>query len=63
MERLKAVFEFVSALRSSRGATAMEYGLIAAIIAALMIVGVTALQTGMQLTFNMLAGQLGSSPH
>ncbi len=63
MERLKAVLEFVSALRSGRGATAMEYGLIAALIAAVMIVAVTAVETGLQLTFNMIAGQLGSSPH
>ncbi|MFI5023854.1 MAG: Flp family type IVb pilin [Alphaproteobacteria bacterium] len=63
MQKLKAVLGFVSALRSSRGATAMEYGLIAALIAATMIVAVTAVQTGLQLTFNMIAGQLGSSPH
>ena len=63
MEKLKAVLDFVSALRSGRGATAMEYGLIAALIAALMIVAVTAVQTGLQATFNMIVGQIGSSPH
>jgi Flp pilus assembly pilin Flp len=63
VQKLKAVLEFVSALRSSHGATAMEYGLIAALLTALMIVAVTAVETGMQATFNMIAGQLGSSPH
>jgi pilus assembly protein Flp/PilA len=63
MQRLKAILGFLSALRSGRGATAMEYGLIAALIAALMIVAVTAVQTGLEATFNMIAGNIGSSPH
>ncbi|MGO8866758.1 MAG: Flp family type IVb pilin [Alphaproteobacteria bacterium] len=63
MQRLKAILGFVSALRSGRGATAMEYGLMAALIAALMIVATLAVQTGLEATFNLLASNIGSSPH
>ncbi len=40
------------------GATAVEYGLMVALIAAVIIVAVTALGTGTQATFNNVAGQI-----
>jgi len=51
------------ALTSNRGVTAIEYGLIAALIAVAIIVAVTLVGTNLQLTFNMIAGHLGNSPH
>jgi len=63
MQRLRDILAYLSALRSGRGATAMEYGLIAALIAALMIVATLAVQTGLEATFNLIAGNIGSSPH
>jgi len=51
------------ALKSKRGVTAIEYGLIAALIAVAIIVAVTLVGTNLQLTFNTIAGHLGSSPH
>jgi pilus assembly protein Flp/PilA len=51
------------ALKSNRGVTAIEYGLIAALIAVAIIVAVTLVGTNLQLTFNMIAGHLGNSPH
>ena len=51
------------ALKSNRGVTAIEYGLIAALIAVAIIVAVTLVGTNLQLTFNTIAGHLGSSPH
>ncbi|HYB56470.1 MAG TPA: Flp family type IVb pilin [Alphaproteobacteria bacterium] len=63
MHRLKAVLGYISQLRSGRGATAMEYGLIAALIAIVMIVAVIAAESGMEAVFNKLASNIGSSPH
>jgi pilus assembly protein Flp/PilA len=51
------------ALKSNRGVTAIEYGLIAALIAVAIIVAVTLVGTNLALTFNTIAGHLGSSPH
>jgi len=51
------------ALESKRGVTAIEYGLIAALIAVAIITAVTLVGTNLQLTFNTIAGHLGSSPH
>ena len=51
------------ALKSKEGVTAIEYGLIAALIAVAIIVAVTLVGTNLQLTFNMIAGHLGNSPH
>jgi len=51
------------ALESKDGVTAIEYGLIAALIAVAIIVAVTLVGTNLQLTFNMIAGHLGNSPH
>jgi len=53
----------VQNLKSKDGVTAIEYGLIAALIAVAIIVAVTLVGTNLQLTFNTIAGHLGSSPH
>ena len=41
-----------------RGATAIEYGLIAALIAVVIITGVTAVGTGLSSSFNTIQGNL-----
>ncbi len=57
-----AVQLFLRALRSKEGVTAIEYGLIAALIAVAIIGAVTVLGTDLTATFNMVAGHLGNSP-
>ncbi|HYB57433.1 MAG TPA: Flp family type IVb pilin [Alphaproteobacteria bacterium] len=63
MLELARTFASLLALDSNRGVTAIEYGLIAALIAVAIIVAVTLVGTNLQLTFNMIAGHLGSAPH
>ena len=45
-------------IKNSKGATAIEYGLIAALIAVVIIGGVTAVGTGLSTTFANLSGSL-----
>jgi pilus assembly protein Flp/PilA len=45
-------------LRSESGATAVEYGLIAGLIAIVIIVGVTSVGTKLSTTFTTLSGKL-----
>jgi len=45
-------------VRDESGATAIEYGLIAALIAVVIITGVTAVGTGLSTTFSTLSGKL-----
>ena len=45
-------------VRDESGATAIEYGLIAALIAVVIITGVTAVGTKLSATFNTLQGNL-----
>jgi pilus assembly protein Flp/PilA len=45
-------------LRDDAGATAIEYGLIAALIAVVIITGVTAVGTHLSTTFKSLSGNL-----
>lgn len=45
-------------LRSDSGVTALEYGLIAALIAVVIIAGVTLVGTSLQSTFNYIGGKL-----
>jgi pilus assembly protein Flp/PilA len=47
-----------SFLNNESGATAIEYGLIAALIAVAAIVAMTAIGTGLNTTFNNVATQL-----
>ena len=49
-------------LTSNEGVTAIEYGLIAALIAVAIIAAITLLGTDLSSTFNMIAGHLGNSP-
>ena len=42
----------------TRAVTALEYALIAALIAGVMVVGVTAVGTGLSTTFTTLAGNI-----
>ncbi|HXQ66258.1 MAG TPA: Flp family type IVb pilin [Alphaproteobacteria bacterium] len=62
MQKLRIAFKSVLALRSKEGVTAIEYGLIAALIAVAIISTVTTLGVDLTATFNMVAGHLGSSP-
>jgi len=48
-------------LRDESGATAIEYGLIASLIAVAIIAGASALGTNLGATFTSLAGQLKTS--
>jgi pilus assembly protein Flp/PilA len=45
-------------VRDESGATAIEYGLIAALISVVIIGAVTALGNGLQTTFSTVAGKL-----
>ena len=45
-------------IKSSKGATAIEYGLIAALIAVVIITGVTAVGTSLSTTFTNISGNL-----
>ena len=45
-------------IRDESGATAIEYGLIAALIAVVIITGVTAVGTSLSTTFASLSGKL-----
>jgi len=63
MPRVVHLVNSVLALKDKEGVTAIEYGLIAALIAVAIIVAVTLVGTNLQLTFNMIAGHLGNSPH
>lgn len=47
-----------SLLRDDDGATAIEYGLIAALIAVVIVVAVTAVGTSLSSTFNSVASSL-----
>jgi pilus assembly protein Flp/PilA len=49
-------------LRSRDGATAIEYGLIAALVALAIIAGITTLGTNLSTEFNTIAGQVNPSP-
>ena len=54
---LTAIRQFI---RDEEGATAVEYGLMAALIAAVIITAVTAIGTNLETTFNTVATALGS---
>ena len=52
MKMKKAIQKFRNYLKSEDGVTAIEYGLIAALIALAIIVAVTAVGTGLSAVFN-----------
>ena len=49
---------FLRFFKNESGATAIEYGLIAALIAVVIITGVTAVGTSLSTTFTNLSGSL-----
>ena len=48
-------------LKNESGATAIEYGLIAALIAVVIITGVSAIGTNLGTKFNTIAGNISSA--
>ena len=50
------------ARRSEKGASAVEYGLLVALIAVAIILAVTALGTELKATFNEIVTDLGGTP-
>jgi len=60
MERLKeqAMQMLTKFLRDESGATAIEYGLIAALISVVIITAVSTVGTNLSATFNTVAGSL-----
>jgi pilus assembly protein Flp/PilA len=62
MAKLKRAVSLLRALGAKDGVTAIEYGLIAGLIAVAIIAAVTLIGADLGLTFNMIAGHLGSSP-
>jgi len=58
---LKYLTTFLNLTRDERGVTALEYGLIAALIAVVIITAVSTLGTNLSDTFTNIAGQLGTS--
>ncbi|MFI4987190.1 MAG: Flp family type IVb pilin [Alphaproteobacteria bacterium] len=63
MRYLTWITVLVRTLKSKSGVTAIEYGLIAALIAVAIITAVTLVGSNLTLTFNAIAGHLGNSPH
>jgi pilus assembly protein Flp/PilA len=57
-KHMKNVMKF---LKNKSGATAIEYGLIAALIAVAVIGGVTALGENANTTFETVAGEMGAA--
>jgi pilus assembly protein Flp/PilA len=57
-KHMKNVMKF---LKNKSGATAIEYGLIAALIAVAVIGGVTALGENANATFETVAGEMGAA--
>jgi pilus assembly protein Flp/PilA len=51
----------LSALRNERGASAVEYGLLVALIAVVIIAAVTALGVSLEDIFNEIAGAIGDA--
>ncbi len=58
---MKIVSFLKSFARDERGVTAIEYGLIAALIAVVIIAAVELVGGGVSNTFNTIAGELGNA--
>lgn len=50
---------FLSRIRDDKGASAVEYGLLVALIAAIIVAGVTLIGTNLLALFNNVGGELG----
>ena len=61
VQKLKTALTSALALRSKEGVTAIEYGLIAALIAVAIIAAVTLLGVDLSQTFNTIAGDLSNA--
>ena len=61
MQKLKTALTLALALRSKEGVTAIEYGLIAALIAVAIIAAVTLLGVDLAATFNSIAGDISNA--
>jgi pilus assembly protein Flp/PilA len=59
--REKDMVMFSKFLKDESGATAIEYGLIASLIAVAIITGATTLGSNLSATFNALAGKMKTS--
>ncbi len=53
--------KFISLMKDESGATAIEYGLIAALVAVAIIAAISLLGTQLSNTFNKVAGNLGAA--
>ena len=62
MPRIMRALLSALALPSKQGVTAIEYGLITALISVAIIGAVTLLGTDLTATFNTIAGHLGNTP-
>jgi pilus assembly protein Flp/PilA len=58
---LKLLPGFIALKRDGRGVTALEYGLIAALIAVVIISAVSTLGSNLSTTFNSIAGHFGAT--
>jgi pilus assembly protein Flp/PilA len=58
MKRLARTLAVRLAIKNEEGVTAIEYGLIAALIAVVIITGVTLIGSNLSTTFNTIAGKL-----
>jgi pilus assembly protein Flp/PilA len=61
VQKLKTALTSALALRSKEGVTAIEYGLITALISVAIITALVLLGTDLTATFNMIAGQLSNA--
>jgi pilus assembly protein Flp/PilA len=58
MSAKKIAIKIQSACRDERGVTAIEYGLIAALIAVVIIIAITAVGDSLQTVFNTISSEL-----
>jgi len=58
MKRLARILARMFAVTNEKGVTAIEYGLIASLVAVVIITAVTLVGTNLSTTFNTIAGKL-----
>ena len=58
MRRLARILAQTFAISNEKGVTAIEYGLIASLVAVVIITAVTLVGTNLSTTFNTIAGKL-----
>ena len=62
MKRIANVLASLFDIKSKTGVTAIEYGLIAALVAVTIVTAVALVGTNLTATFNTIAGHLGADP-